>query len=141
MICLGIESTAHTIGIGILNKKKILSDQRSMYTTEKGGIIPSEAAIHHKRLKDELLKNALEEAKLDLENIDVIAFSQGPGLSPSLIVGKEFAKQLALKYKKPLIGVNHLCGHLEEGKFFTKAKDPVFVFVSRSEERRVGKEC
>ena len=140
MICLGIESTAHTIGIGILNNKKILSDQRSMYTTEKGGIIPSEAALHHKKVKKELLSKALEEAKLNVKDVDLISFSQGPGLSPSLLIGKEFAKYLALKYNKPLAGVNHLCGHLEEGKFFTKAKDPVFVFVSGANTQIIAHE-
>ncbi|MBS3152590.1 N(6)-L-threonylcarbamoyladenine synthase Kae1 [Candidatus Woesearchaeota archaeon] len=140
MICLGIESTAHTIGIGILDNKKILSDQRSMYTTEKGGIIPSEAALHHKKVKKELLSKALEEAKLNVKDVDLISFSQGPGLSPSLLIGKEFAKYLALKYNKPLAGVNHLCGHLEEGKFFTKAKDPVFVFVSGANTQIIAHE-
>ncbi len=131
MIILGIESTAHTFGIGIINNKgKILADQRRMYTKEKGGIIPFEAAEHHKQIKGELLKKALEEAQLNIEDIGVISFSQGPGLPLSLAVGKDFAKELALKYQKPLVCVNHLVGHLEEGKFFTKAKDPVFVFVS-----------
>lgn len=140
MICLGIESTAHTFAIGILENKKILADQRSMYTSEKGGIIPSEAANFHRKNKDEVLNKALEEAKLKIEDIDFIAFSQGPGLPPSLIVGKDFAKELALKYNKPLVGVNHLCGHLEEGKFFTEAKDPVFVFVSGANTQIIAHE-
>ncbi len=141
LISLGMESTAHTIAFGIINDKgKILADQRSMYTTEKGGIIPIECAKHHESLKNELLKKALEEANLKIENIDLIAFSEGPGLAPSLIVGKDFAKELALKYKKPLVGVNHLIGHLEEGKFFTKAKDPVFVFVSGANTQIIAHE-
>ena len=141
MICLGIEATAHTFGVGIVTDKwKILADQRSMYTSEKGGIIPLEAANHHKKLKDELLQKALQEAKLKIEDIDIISFSQGPGLSPSLIVGKDFAKELALKYNKPLVGVNHLCGHLEVGKVFTEAKDPVFVFVSGANTQIIAHE-
>ncbi len=140
MICLGIESTAHTFGIGILNDKKILADQRSMYTSEKGGIIPSDAANFHRKNKEEILKKALEEAKLKIEDLDIISFSQGPGLNPSLIVGKDFAKELAIRYKKPLVGVNHLCGHLEEGKFFTEAKDPVFVFVSGANTQIIAHE-
>ncbi|MBI5391882.1 N(6)-L-threonylcarbamoyladenine synthase Kae1 [Candidatus Woesearchaeota archaeon] len=131
MICLGIEATAHTFGVGIVtNEKKILADVRDMYTTEQGGIIPNEAARHHEQLKEHILEKALEEAKLKIEEIDCIAFSQGPGLPPTLHVGKNFARELALNYNKPLLGVNHLCGHLEEGKFFTAAKDPVYVFVS-----------
>ncbi len=130
LICLGIESTAHTFGVGIIEDGEVLADVRDMYTTEKGGIIPKDCGEHHKKLKNIILQKALDQAKLKIQDIDVISFSQGPGLDPSLIVGKNFAKELALKYKKPLVGVNHLCGHLEEGKFFTEAKDPVFVFVS-----------
>lgn len=141
MICLGVEATAHTIAIGILtDKKQILADQRSMYTTEKGGIIPSDCANHHRKIKDELLIKALEEAKLKIEEVDIIAFSEGPGLPPSLVVGKDFARELSLKYNKTLVGVNHLCGHLEEGKFFTEAKDPVFVFVSGANTQIIAHE-
>jgi len=141
MICFGIESTAHTFAVGIVTSdSKILADQRSMYTSEKGGIIPSEAANQHRKIKGEILRKALEEAKIKIEDMDFIAFSQGPGLAPSLIVGKDFAKELALKYNKPLIGVNHLCGHLEEGKFFTEVKDPVFVFVSGANTQIIAHE-
>ncbi|MBI2148576.1 tRNA (adenosine(37)-N6)-threonylcarbamoyltransferase complex transferase subunit TsaD [Candidatus Woesearchaeota archaeon] len=141
LICMGIESTAHTFGVGIINNKRnILADARDMYTTEKGGIIPSDAANHHRKLKYEMLNKALEDANLYIKDIDFIAFSQGPGLPPSLLVGKDFAKELTLKYKKPLVGVNHLCGHLEEGKFFTKAKDPVFVFVSGANTQIIAHE-
>ncbi len=130
-ICLGIESTAHTFAIGIVtSSKKILADVRDMYTTEQGGIIPIDAAKHHIQLKEKILEQALTKANLTFRDIDCIAFSQGPGLAPCLHISKNFAKELALKHNKPLIGVNHLCGHLEEGKFFTEAKDPVYVFVS-----------
>ena len=75
-----------------------------------------------------------------MKDIDFIAFSQGPGLPPSLLVGKDFAKELAIKYNKPLVGVNHLAGHLEEGKFFTKAKDPVYIFVSGANTQIIAHE-
>ena len=51
MLCLSIESTAHTFGIGIVNKNKILVNIKDSYTTKKGGIIPIEAANHHKKVK------------------------------------------------------------------------------------------
>ncbi len=131
MLCLGIESTAHTFSIGIIDSTgKIWADQRDMVTTEEGGIIPSAAAAHHRQIKDKLIKKALREANLKLEEIDIFAFSQGPGLAPSLLVGKETVKELAQKTNKPIVGVNHLVAHLEIGKLLTKAKDPVFVFVS-----------
>lgn len=131
MKCLGIESTAHTFGIGVIdNKGKILANVKDMYKTEKGGILPTEAKEHHLKLKEELLEKALKEARLKIENMDIISFSQGPGLPPCLVVGKNFAKELSLKYKKPLVGVNHLVAHLEIGKLLTKAKDPVFILAT-----------
>ncbi|MBI2107174.1 tRNA (adenosine(37)-N6)-threonylcarbamoyltransferase complex transferase subunit TsaD [Candidatus Woesearchaeota archaeon] len=131
MRCLGIESTAHTFGIGIIEDTgKILANVKDMYKTEKGGIIPLEAKKHHERIKEEILEKALKEAKLKVEDVDIISFSQGPGLAPCLVAGKNFAKELALKYKKPLIGVNHLIAHLEIGKILTKAKDPVFILAT-----------
>ena len=130
-----------TFAVGIIDdKRNILADQRSMYTSEKGGIIPSDAANSHRKVKEEILQKALEEAKLKIEEIDIISFSEGPGLPPSLVVGKDFAKELALKYNKPLVGVNHLCAHLEEGKFFSPAKDPVFVFVSGANTQIIAHE-
>ena len=131
MISLGIESTAHTFGIGIVDDKgRVLANAKDMYKTEKGGILPTEAKEHHLRLKNEILEKALKEAKLRIEDMDIISFSQGPGLPPCLVVGKNFAKELALKHKKPLIGVNHLIAHLEIGKVLTKTKDPVFILAT-----------
>ncbi|MDD5177799.1 MAG: bifunctional N(6)-L-threonylcarbamoyladenine synthase/serine/threonine protein kinase [Candidatus Nanoarchaeia archaeon] len=130
-ICLGIESTAHTFGVSIVNDKgKILSNLNKTYTTEKGGMIPHEVALHHKKIADNLVEEALNYAKIKKEKLDFITFSQGPGLPPSLRIGKDKAKQLASNLQIPLIGSNHICAHLEIGKLLTKAKDPVFVFVS-----------
>lgn len=126
---LGIESTAHTFGVGIVRNGKILANVRDMYTTETGGIIPTESAKHHARLKDSLYEKALQEAKISEEDIDAIAFSQGPGLAPCLLEGKKFTKELSKKLKKPVVPVNHCVAHLEIGKI-TGAKDPVLLYVS-----------
>jgi len=65
-----------------------------------------------------------------MEDINLISYSHGPGLSPALIVGKDFAKSLALNYKKDIIGVNHCIAHLTIGNLVTSAKDPVYLYVS-----------
>jgi len=130
MICLGIESTAHTFGIGIAKEKKILANIYDSYTTEKGGIIPIEAARHHEAVKDAVIKNALKEADISLKDIDIIAYSRGPGLAPCLLVGMQKAKELSKRLNVPLVGVNHCIAHLEIGKLLTKAKDPVLLYVS-----------
>jgi len=131
LICLGIESTAHTFGVGIADSKgKILANVKDTYTTEKGGIIPLEAAKHHEKVKDKLLQDALDEAKLELKDIDIISYSQGPGLAPCLLQGMHFAKKLSKELKKPLVPVNHCIAHLEIGRALCKCKDPVLLYVS-----------
>ncbi len=137
---LGVESTAHTFSVGILNGKEILSDVRDTFVTKKGGMIPSEVKKHHEKLKDEILNKALKDAKVSIKDVDVISYSASPGLSPALKVGCKFAKELAIENNKPLVAVNHIIGHLEEGKFFTKAKDPVFVFVSGANTQIIAHE-
>jgi len=131
IICLGIESTAHTFGVGIINSKgKILANQRAMFTTTEGGIHPTLAKEHHIKNSDKVIKDALEEANLKLKDINLISFSQGPGLPPCLVVGMEKAKELSKKLDVPLVGVNHCVCHLEIGKQRTGAKDPVLLYVS-----------
>ena len=128
-IIIGIESTAHTFGIGVVKDGKILSNVKEMYTTESGGIVPLDSAKHHKKVSLEVYKKALNEAKIKEDKIDAIAFSQGPGLPPCLIEGMKFAKELCGKLNKPLIPVNHCVAHLEVGKL-TGVKDPVLLYVS-----------
>lgn len=126
---LGIESTAHTFGIGIVNKGKILSNVKDTYTTEKGGIIPLDAAKHHRDFSEIILSKALVDAGISLKDIKAIAFSQGPGLSPCLLEGIRFAKKLSKELNISLIPVNHCVAHLEIGKI-TGAKDPVLLYAS-----------
>lgn len=129
MICIGIESTAHTFACSVVNGEgKILSDIRDIYTTKKGGIIPLEAAEHHERVKDKVIKEAIK--KSGQKKFDLISYSQGPGLSPCLHVGLRTAKKVARDLNIPLLGVNHCISHLTSGLLFTKAKDPVFVYCS-----------
>ena len=131
MICLGIESTAHTFGAGIINDKgKILANVKDSYTTEKGGIHPTEAKNHHIKVADQVIYDAFDFAGISLEDVDLISFSQGPGLAPCLIVGMEKAKELAKKIKKPIIGINHCIAHLEIGRALTECKNPVLLYAS-----------
>ena len=128
-IILGVESTAHTFGIGVVKDGKILANVKSTYTTEKGGIIPLDAAKHHEKRKYEIYEEALKEASVKENDIDAIAFSQGPGLAPCLLVGMRFTKEIAEKLKKPVVPVNHCIAHLEIGRI-TGAKDPVMLYAS-----------
>jgi len=128
MKVIGIESTAHTFGIGVVDEKfNILADERIHYSP-KEGIIPLEAAKFHEKNGTELLKKI--EDKIDLKEIDLIGLSSGPGLPPCLYHGLKFAKDLSKKLGKPLIGVNHCQAHIEIGKVMTKLKSPVVLYVS-----------
>ncbi len=131
LLCLGIEATAHTFGVGVMDSTgKILSNVKDTYTTEKGGIVPVEAAKHHDNVKDKVLNQALDESGLSLNDMDIIAYSQGPGLAPCLLRGLHLAKELAKKYKKPLVPVNHCIAHIEIGRILCKCKDPVLLYCS-----------
>ena len=131
MICLGIESTAHTFGAGIVNDKgEILANVKDSYTTKTGGIIPGKAADHHVEACDKIVSEALKKANLSLKEIDLISYANGPGIGHTLRIGKILAKSLAFLGKKPLVGVNHCIAHLEIGRMLTKAKDPVLLYVS-----------
>ncbi len=131
MICLGIESTAHTFGIGIVNDKgKVLANKKHTLETETGGIHPIKAAQAHILYYDSLVKEALSEAKINLKDIDLIAFSQGPGLGQCLRVGAVAARSLSKVLNIPLVGVNHCVAHIEIGKKQTGLKDPVTLYTS-----------
>ena len=135
MIFLGIESTAHTFGVGITNGQKILANERSIYSPKKG-IVPAEAAQHHRKNASTVFKRALEKANLNEDDVDCVAVATGPGLPPCLLAGLEFAREL----KKPLIPVNHCVAHIEIGRFETKAKDPLTIYVSGGNTQIIGLE-
>ena len=137
---LGIESTAHTFGVAVVHKGKILSNVKNMYTTEKGGIVPIEAAKHHAKVCEEVYNKAIEEAKINEKDIKAIAFSNAPGLAPCLIEGMKFAKKKAKELKVPIIPVNHCIAHLEIGRT-TSAKDPVMLYVSGANTQIIAYEA
>ncbi len=129
MVILGIESTAHTFGVGVVRDGKILANVKSSYVTEKGGIIPIEAAKHHRESKKKVYSQALKVSGINEGEIDAISVSQGPGLAPCLLEGMKFAKELAKRLRKPLVPVNHCIAHLEIGRI-TGAKGPVMLYAS-----------
>lgn len=131
MKCLGIESTAHTFGCGIVDSKcNVFSNEKDAFKPEQGGILPREAADHHYAAAKTAIQNALEKAHCSIKDIDLIAFSQGPGIGNCLKVGATAARTLALLNNIPILGVNHCVGHIEIGLAKTKAKDPVIVYAS-----------
>ncbi|MFW9922335.1 MAG: KEOPS complex N(6)-L-threonylcarbamoyladenine synthase Kae1 [Candidatus Thorarchaeota archaeon] len=132
LISLGIESTAHTFGVGIIDSLgTVLADVRLSYIPPPGeGIHPREAARHHSNIASELISKALKEAKITTQDLNMISFSQGPGMGPCLRTGAVIARSLATYLDIPLIGVNHVVCHIEIGKVLTKCMNPVILMVS-----------
>ncbi|MBR9682244.1 MAG: bifunctional N(6)-L-threonylcarbamoyladenine synthase/serine/threonine protein kinase [Candidatus Aenigmarchaeota archaeon] len=131
MLCLGIESTAHTFGVGIVSDTgEVLANVKKMYQPKVGGIHPKEAAQHHIDNSPYIIRDALDVAKVKISDIDLFCFSQGPGIPNCLRIGAVVARTLALKHEKPLLGINHCISHIEIGKEKTGAEDPVTLYVS-----------
>ncbi len=131
MIALGIESTAHTFGVGLATSEgEILANARSVLKSPGGGLKPGEAAEHHARNARSVIEAALREAGISLGDVDLVGFAQGPGLGQPLQVGAVAARTLALRLGVPLVGVNHPIAHIEIGRLVTGARDPLVVYVS-----------
>ena len=134
MLCLGIESTAHTFGISIveykIKKVKVLANIIDNFTTEKAGHIPAKVADHHVEICDSVLLKALENAKIKIKDVNLISYSKSPGMGNCLRIGAMFARSLANIYNKPIVGVNHCIAHLEIGRALTGASDPILLYVS-----------
>lgn len=130
-MCLGIEGTAHTFSVGIVSSRgKVLANASKTYVPERGGIHPREAAQFHATNARAVLDEALKLAKVELEDIDLIAFSQGPGLGPALRTAATAARALAVWLDVPIVGVNHCISHVEIGRLTEGARDPVTLYVS-----------
>ena len=125
MKILGIETSCDETAVAVIeikNKKvRVLSNTISSQVklhAKYGGVVPNLAAREHVKNIGHVFRLAMKEANLPraalgkLADIDLIAVTRGPGLGPALLVGITFAKTLAWKYKKPLVGVNHLEGHI-----------------------------
>lgn len=141
MLCLGIESTAHTFSVGIVDEKcRILTNEKDSHSTVEGGLIPRDLAEHHVKVAKNVLEASLKKAKIKIEDADLIAFSQGPGIGPALTAGAVAARTLSILYNKPLLGVNHCVAHIEIGKRLCKAKDPLVVYASGANTQIIGYE-
>lgn len=139
MAILGIEGTAHTASVGVIDDEgNILGTAADMLRPEDGGIHPREAANHHAELLPGLIKTAVERAGIEFGDLDLVAFSQGPGLGPCLRTAATAARALALSLGVPIMGVNHCVAHIEIGRLVTDAKDPVLLYASGGNTQVIG---
>lgn len=113
---LGIESScdetaAAVVTDGRVIQSSVVSSQIELHA-QYGGVFPELASREHVKAIYAIVDQALQQAHLDINDIDAIAVTRGPGLAGSLVVGVNMAKSLALAAGKPIIGVNHLEGHI-----------------------------
>src|SRR3989344_4347837 len=95
-ICLGIESTAHTLGVGIVDENgKCLANVKHSHTTTSGGMIPRDLENHHQQFAPQVIREAFQTSGLNWNDIDVVSFAKGPGMGPALRVGAFTARLLA----------------------------------------------
>ncbi|HHV80735.1 MAG TPA: tRNA (adenosine(37)-N6)-threonylcarbamoyltransferase complex transferase subunit TsaD [bacterium] len=116
MYILGIDTSCDDTSVAILKDgyeviSNLVSSQNDIHQ-RFGGVVPELASRRHLENITPMIKLSLEEAKIDKEDISVIGVTYGPGLVGSLLVGLMVAKGLAYSLKKPLIGINHMEGHI-----------------------------
>lgn len=116
MLVLGIETSCDDTASAVLEApRKVLSSVVSSqveFHKAYGGVVPEIASRRHMENIIPVIEAALKEAAVELEQVDLVAVTRGPGLPGSLLVGLMVAKAIAFSKKKPLVGVNHLMGHL-----------------------------
>ena len=130
---LGIETSCDDTAIGIVtSEKSILSNiviNQNSNLNKYGGIVPEIAARDHLSNIDYAIQAALDKAKLELNDIDLITATGGPGLIGGVIVGTVFAKSLAMSLDRPYVAVNHLEGHALTARLTDNVKYPYLLLL------------
>ena len=133
VLILAIESSCDETSMSIVkNGKDVLSIvvNTQISTHEKyGGVVPEIASRMHTENITMVLDETLKKANVSMDNISAIAVTYGPGLMGSLLVGVEAAKTIAYVYKKPLIAVNHMAGHIYANNIENTMEFPILALV------------
>ncbi len=133
---LGIESSCDETSVAIVkNGREILSnviDTQIPIHEKYGGVVPEIASRNHIEAISRVTKKALEKANISLEQIDAITPTYGPGLVGALLVGLSYAKALSFAINKPLVGVNHIQGHIAANYITYPELEPPFLCMMMS---------
>ncbi|MBO8161720.1 MAG: tRNA (adenosine(37)-N6)-threonylcarbamoyltransferase complex transferase subunit TsaD [Thermosipho sp. (in: Bacteria)] len=132
MIILGIETSCDETSVSVLKDKKILSNiVLSQINIHKkfGGVVPEVAARHHLLNLPVIYTEALKKANINPEDVDAVAVTYGPGLIGALLVGLSFAKGISARYDIPLVGVNHIIGHVYANYIAYPDLTPPFIVL------------
>ena len=131
-LILAIESSCDETAVAVIKDGKLLSNVVSTQIEvhrKYGGVMPEIASRLHAENIGVVLKEAIEQANIKLEDVDAFAVTRGPGLIGALHVGLQCAKTLAMLYKKPLIPVHHLTGHIYANEFIEPLSFPLLAVV------------
>ncbi len=130
-LALGIESTAHTWSVGIIDfSGNVIGLANDMFIPEKGGLHPVLVREQHLNNFMGVVNKALSEASISIRDIDLIAFSKSPGLGPILKIGAQVSRLLSQLLKIPIVAVNHCIAHIEIGRLMCDIEDPLTLYVS-----------
>ena len=129
-IILGFEGTAHTASVAVVRGNQILLNKVATYFPAQGGIHPREASEFLAKHFPILLNQLIADLPFEIQEIDAVAFSQGPGLGPCLRITATIARAISLLLNRPIIVVNHCVAHVELGRIITPAEDPMVLYVS-----------
>ncbi len=136
IITLGIESSCDETSVAVIkNGRDILSniiDTQIPIHEKYGGVVPEIASRNHIEAISRVTKKALEEANITFNDIDVITPTYGPGLVGAVLVGLSYAKALSFANQKPLVGVNHIEGHIAANYITHKDLKPPFICLMMS---------
>ena len=133
---MGIESSCDETSISVVkNGREVLSnviDTQISIHEKFGGVVPEIASRNHVEAISNVMKLAIKEAGIKLEDIDAIACTYGPGLVGALLVGVSYAKALSYAINKPLVGVNHIKGHIAANYITHPELKPPFLCMMMS---------
>lgn len=136
ILTLGIESSCDETSVSVVkNGREILSniiDTQIPIHEKYGGVVPEIASRNHIEAISRVTKKALEEANVKFDDIDAITPTYGPGLVGALLVGLSYAKALSFAINKPLVGVNHIQGHIAANYITYPELKPPFLCVMTS---------
>lgn len=129
---LAIETSCDDTSIAVMRNNAVLSNIVSSQQIHElfGGVVPELASREHDKLIVPVLKEALHKSKISLNQIDVIAYTRGPGLLGSLLVGSSFAKSLSLSLNIPLVEINHMHAHILSIFIEDNVDKPEFPFIA-----------
>jgi N6-L-threonylcarbamoyladenine synthase len=133
MLVLGIETSCDETAVAVVEdgrriRSNVVSSQVELHA-EYGGVVPELASRRHVEAMIPVLDEALERAGCSLDGIDAVAVTYGPGLAGALLVGLNFAKALAYARSLPLVGVNHLEGHIYAA-WLDREEEPGFPLLA-----------